>query len=235
MAGIKGIQLRHPSRIIRGNTKVREDNRDIWLEQYLDGLLSPGITNLGGSFHPSSLGNPCDRFLYLHYQGLLPGQEISSKLRRIFDHGNSTQSRYENYFNQLEFFVSREIPAVIDGPPIHGRADILLKIPEYGDYIVEVKTINDRGFGELRNAKEEHRIQLQIYLNILDIEKGGILYEDKNNQEIKIFGQRRDLVLWKGIIDRCNRIMKMEKLPSLESVEYVHDAKYCPCLGVADA
>jgi len=233
MPGIKGIQSGRPQKAAtRKNTKM---GRDLWFEGYLEDKLGyPSRINLGGSFHPSSLGNPCDRFLFLHFNGLLPGQDVPSKLQRIFDHGNTTQTRYEKYFQQLSLYIDREIPAAIESPPIHGRADILLRLPDTSQYLVEVKTINDRGFAELRSPKEEHRIQLQIYLNILDIEVGGILYENKNNQEIKIFRQEKDSKLWESIIKRCNNVMNMRLLPSLGSVAGIHDNRYCDCLGVVD-
>ena len=232
MPGIKGIQEK---RIKTAPVRSLKTNRETWLEELMeDGLGSPGIANLGGSFHPSSLGNPCDRFLYLHYRGLLPAQEIPAKLQRIFDHGNVAQTRFEEYFSQLRLYRSREVRAYIDSPPIHGRADILLEIPDIGEYLVEVKTINDRGFGELKEAKMEHSVQLQIYLNILDVDRGCVLYENKNNQEIKIFRQDKQVSMWKSLIRRCNAMMKMTTLPSLESVVGIHDDRFCRCLGVKD-
>lgn len=232
MPGIKEIQQRR-GKIER--PKVINNEREVWLEAEIDYHgAAPGIINLGGSFHPSVLGNPCDRFLYLHYRGMLPEQDISSQLQRIFDHGNVTQDRYKRYFQKMKLLVADEIRVIIDHPPIKGRADLLLKIPDSGDYLVEVKTINDRGFSALNGPKDEHRVQLQIYLNILEIERGGVLYENKNDQRVMIFGQQRDREFWDSIVKRCINIMDMKTLPNLGSVADIHDKRFCNCLGVRD-
>ena len=64
MAGIKSI-------ISSRDTDGTIDNDDIWLIKQLDACLENpkhhSSKDSTGTFYASSLGNPCDRFLFLHY------------------------------------------------------------------------------------------------------------------------------------------------------------------------
>ena len=95
MAGIKQIGTR-----ARVNTakpkktnkprKARAKNQDRWFLNHLENNL--GYTKhwtKSGVFYPSMLGNPCDRHLYLAYNGQLPDQRIGAKTVRIFDAGSA--------------------------------------------------------------------------------------------------------------------------------------------------
>lgn len=214
-----------------GIQKLLED--DNWLSKEIDNYLS-GISNTikskGRVFYASSLGNLCDRFLYYHFLGHIPEEPISAKLRRIFDHGIVTQERYAKYLIHIGRYIKSEISVKLDFPPISGRLDILLKGRDMKLFILEVKTINTTEFKKLQpnKAKEEHEIQLQVYLNLLPAEHGGILYEDKNTQAYSIVYFKKDLILWNSIIERCKKIMNLDTPPE---ISLPHN-RYCPCLRV---
>lgn len=193
--------------------------------------VAPGESRKG-TFYPSALGNSCDRALFLSYHVGLPSSEISPQLNRIFDHGNATQSRYKKYFSKLGYLVDEEVVVKHQFPPISGRADFLLNI-NGSIYVVELKTINKDGFSGLSGPKSDHATQLQIYLNMLDIKQGGVLYECKDNQDIKIFDLKQSKSAWKNILKRCEKIINMGIMPRLHEVEGIHD-RYCPCLLVKD-
>lgn len=223
------------------------DKENTWLIKKLNDSLAaiPDRQSGGGVFYPSSLGNKCDRFLYYHYKGLIPQEPISAKLRRIFDHGNATQDRYQKYFEKLRILIACELQLKYTDPPISGRADFILQyIDEEGqkdpisgiiqykmeNYILEFKTINDVGFKKLTSAVPDHEAQLQVYLNISNLEHGGVLYEDKDNQDLKLFSTTRNLEWWSMTLDRCRKVISLQTPP--ERVE-PHD-KYCKCLLVKE-
>jgi len=167
-----------------------------------------------GVFYPSMLGNVCDRYLYLAYRGKLPQQTIASVTHRIFDNGSSLEDRMTKYFEMMEIYKDRELPTKCDDPPISGRADFLLAHDEYGDVVVELKSINDKGFKNLYNKpKPEHFIQLQIYLQLLDKTNGIVLYENKNDQRLKAFKVERSSKEWIKITERCKFIQEATELP----------------------
>ena len=67
-------------------------------------------------------------------------------------------------------------------------------------------------------------IQLQIYLNLTDRDYGVVLYENKNDQNLKAFKVDRDKKIWNDILKRCKKIMTMTIEP-----EKCTGMWYCRC------
>jgi hypothetical protein len=220
MAGIKQIgnrsksQLKIKSKKKKQVRKPRTKNQDRWFLNHLEKNLK--FTKSGtksGAFYPSMLGNPCDRNLYFAYHGQLPDQVIEAKTARIFDVGSSLEIRMQKYFERTGIFLAAEQTVRLENPPISGRYDFLLRHDEYGRIILELKSINDAGFAALIEApKSDHLVQLQIYLNLVGMENGILLYENKNDQKLKAFKVIKDVSLWESVIERCLKIQAM--LPS---------------------
>ena len=230
MAGIKQIGNAVSKRPKKKKQvrKPRTKNQDSWFLHHLEDNLKftkPWTTS--GVFYPSMLGNPCDRNLYLAYTGQLPSQVIDARTVRIFDVGNSLEVRMKNYFERTGIFLASEQSVKFMNPPISGRYDFLLRHEEYGRVILELKSINDRGFKDLIDVpKSDHLIQLQIYLNLAGMEHGIVLYENKNDQKLKAFKVVQDINLWNSIIERCMRVQTMvpTEIPSL-----CKDNFFCSC------
>tara|TARA_R110002020_G_scaffold284230_4_gene499802 strand:+ start:309 stop:1013 length:705 start_codon:yes stop_codon:yes gene_type:complete len=233
MAGIKQINRTAvaPKAKTAKPRKARVKNQDRWLLKYLDDKL--GYTKKWTTkdvFYPSMLGNACDRYLYLAYNGQLPDQTIKAQTTRIFDNGNGLEDRMRKYFERLGLFLAAEQSLRLANPPISGRYDFLLKHEEHGRIILELKSINQKGFDLLIEApKSEHVVQLQIYLNLAEVSQGVVLYENKNDQTLKAFSITKDESLWNSIIERCIRIQNMlpEDMPKQCTGEF-----YCACRGV---
>ncbi len=209
-----------------------DEKSDIVLQSLDRAITSASIDHRPeskGTFHSANLGSSCDRFLYLHYNGLLPPSSVDAITQRKFDYGHTAEPRYKQYFQNMHSYIADEQPARIDDPPIHGRVDFLLTLPQIGlkQVVAELKTINDSGFKALTEATYYHTVQLQTYLNILDISHGFVLYENKNTQAVKIFFQEKNVVLWDALVDKCYRIMGLSELPKLKVLN--HD-RYCRCL-----
>ena len=204
-------------------------NQDEWLLSELDSTLrhTSRRTNKG-VFYPSSLGNPCDRFLYLAYHGMLPSQEIESTLQRIFDCGDYLGHRFEKYFEKMGVLLATESVVKCAMPNISGRIDFIIKHKDFPQAVIELKSINSRGVKALLDRpKPEHFIQIQIYLNLSNIDHGILLYENKNDQQVKAFVVKRDENVWTKLQERCYNVMNMEAMP-LKCT----GLKYCPCKGV---
>ena len=179
-------------------------------------------------FYPSLLGNTCDRYLYIAYNGMAPEQAITAQTQRIFDNGSYLENRMDEYFTALDIVLEREKVVKLDSPPISGRVDFLLKHSTHGEIALELKSINTRGFGALmKGPKPEHVVQLQIYLNLLPMDKGIILYENKNDQQLKSFVIDKDINEWESLLDRCHKIMGMTSAPT-----ECTGNKWCRCKGV---
>ena len=231
MAGIK--QIGKAKTIAKNKTPrkvaVRTANQDKeflkLLNEHLKGKMSP---HRGQVFYPSALGSTCDKYLYASFNGLLPWEDLDPRIKRIFDVGASLEDRMDKYFTKMGIVKAREMPLKMDSPPISGRLDFLIYHPTRGEVVLELKSINDRGFKELKSSpKHDHFIQLQIYLNMLDKDYGIVLYENKNDQNLKAFKVDRDVGVWNTLLERCFAIMGMSALP-----EKCTGDTWCKCKGV---
>ena len=227
MAGINQIGDSQPERPRSRRPRVKQDE---WLttaiDDYLTGVMKaprPGV------FHPSSLGNPCDRALWLNYHGKMVDQPLPPTLQRIFQNRNFLEDRVDKWFTGLRILMGREISVKYENPPISGRIDFLIRHDEHGIIPVELKSINTSGFGKLTRPKEEHFIQLQLYLQLGKYECGIVLYENKNDQQIKAFLVVRDDAVWESLLERCLRIQNMNTMPLICT-----GAPWCACKLVTD-
>ena len=201
MAGIKQIGINY--------------SQDKWLlkslDKYLEGEFSPMEA---GKFYPSALGNTCDRYLYLAYNGFVKERPLDAKLQRIFDNGAYLEERMGDYFANLDILISRELPVRLEYPIISGRVDFILAHDKYEQIALELKSINTRGFNALKQAPKP-------------LDHGVVLYENKNDQQLKAFELQRDPIKWKEIIDRCLRIMEMIEIPNI-----CGGNRWCQCKSV---
>tara|TARA_R110002020_G_scaffold246433_2_gene460204 strand:- start:641 stop:1036 length:396 start_codon:yes stop_codon:yes gene_type:complete len=127
-------------------------------------------------------------------------------------------------------FIAAEQSVKLANPNISGRYDFLLSHVTHGRILLELKSINTKGFEALIEApKPEHAIQLQIYLNLAGIDNGVVLYENKNDQELKAFKVDKDTKVWDNIIERCIKIQNMLPLdaPNICTGDY-----FCACKEV---
>ena len=234
MAGVKqiGRGTVAPKTRKRRTTKPKISvavNQDEWLVKTLDDRLQrKPRPSRGGTFYPSIVSSSCDRYVYLAFNGLMPPSPIAANVRRIFDCGDYLGYRFSKYFKEMGVLLEEEQPTKLEEPPISGRYDFLIQHEVFGRTIVELKSINDKGFKQLLiDPKTDHYLQLQIYLNILNIEHGIVLYENKNDQQVKCFQVTKNEEVWEQLIDKCYKIMKMTDLPKVCTGE-----KYCRCKEV---
>ena len=213
MSGIRKLSSLRPK---GDSTPQKIFSEETWLIKSLEESLGgPQRKNREGVFYPSMLGSYCMRLLYLAYNGLLPEQVIDDNLQRIFDNGSWLEERMASYFTKMDILLDREMEAKSTNPPISGRADFLLKHEDYDNICLDITSINDKGFEALNNRpKREHTVQLQIYLHILKLPYGVVLYENKNNQKLKAFGMLPDPEIWAQIVKKCEDVMAMMEPPS---------------------
>lgn len=216
MSGIRKLSELRQKTAPQGSGSDKTFSEELWLVKSMEEALGgPQRKSRAGVFYPSMLGSYCLRLLYLAYNGLLPERTIDDNLQRIFDNGSFLEERMETYFNKMGILLEREVEAKSDTPPMSGRADFILKHKDYDRVALELKSINDKGFEALKTRpKREHTIQLQIYLHILQLPYGIVLYENKNNQKLKAFGMLPDEGIWNQIVGKCTEVMQMLEVPS---------------------
>ena len=105
---------------------------------------------------PSQAGK-CNRAnYYMRIQEEGDGS-IDPRTQRIFDNGTYTHERLQSYLNEMFLLICDEVPLINDHTD--GFLDLDSEIA-----ILEIKSINDNGFTQLKDAKEEHKKQGLIYL-----------------------------------------------------------------------
>ena len=215
---------------IKKTERGRLVKQDIWLNELIDDYLHGTMTPpRSGVFHPSTLSNTCDRAVWLTFHGKMPSTPLEPTLNRIFQNGNYLENRVESWFQNLGIILAREMPVKLDNPVMSGRIDFVIKHQEFGRIPVELKSINTSGFGKLKGPKEDHQLQLQMYLNMANpkFDIGTVLYENKNDQKIKSFLVERDEKQWDDILTRCFTIQEMKEAPIKCT-----GAPWCACKNV---
>lgn len=197
-----------------------------WFISVLEGVqssFSPPRTDAGW-IHPSTLGDPCDAAIAFQFLGAPGVQEISARLQRIFDNGNCRDEFLKRDTakagislidpKKLVEFNGRvtEADRVIELPllRIRGELDEWVKNPANGEvFVIDFKTMNSRLWTELKAVKPDHHLQMLCYEFGKATYKGFVLYENKDNQDWKIFPADFDQAMWEEkITGRIARILK---------------------------
>lgn len=88
---------------------------------------------------------------------------IGARTQRIFDNGTYTHERLQSYLLDMELLLMDEVPLINDTYNIQGHTDGFLALKKEVA-ILEIKSINDHQFSQLKDAKEEHKKQGLVYL-----------------------------------------------------------------------
>lgn len=100
--------------------------------------------------------------------------------------------------------------------------------------VVDMKSINDRGFRKLKDEGPslKYKVQLITYCNILDLEYGVLIYENKNDSLTSSFkinrSENRDWPTIQRQIKLMNKMYDKKKLPPPRPLRKdSYDCKYC--------
>ena len=111
---------------------------------------------------PSQAGR-CNRANYYMRKQYEQDGSIDPRTQRIFDNGTYTHERLQSYLIDMGLLHMDEVPLINDEYNIQGHTDGFINLKNEVA-ILEIKSINDNQFGQLKDAKEEHKCQGLIYL-----------------------------------------------------------------------
>lgn len=111
---------------------------------------------------PSQAGK-CNRANFYMRKQVEGDGSIDPRTQRIFDNGTYTHERLQSYLIEMELLLMDEVPIINEEYNIQGHTDGFLDLSDEVA-ILEIKSINDNQYGQLRDAKEEHKKQGLIYL-----------------------------------------------------------------------
>lgn len=125
---------------------------------------------------PSQIGK-CLRSRYYARTGVPSDpNSISGRAQRIFDNGSGAHERLQGYLKEMGMLLMEELPVHNKKYNIQGHTDgalVLTPSEKFKGYaneiaVLEIKTINDRDFSKLIDAKLEHKRQGLTYVYCLE-------------------------------------------------------------------
>ena len=138
---------------------------------------------------PSQIGKCLRQRYYARTGATRDSNAVDARTRRIFDNGSKTHERLQNYLAEQGMLLMDEIPVINDNYNIQGHTDGLIAVSKVERAILEIKSINNNGFSQLKTAKEEHVQQGLSYVYCVE-ERRKYLHEQ--------YGSLSDLEADKG-------------------------------------
>jgi CRISPR/Cas system-associated exonuclease Cas4 (RecB family) len=139
------------------------------------------------SFAPSSIAygsGTCPRRWIMSFAGKYMSTENADALGiATMQNGVSGHDRVQRALEASGIVVETEFEVTYDDPPIRAFVDNIVEIDGI-KYVVEIKTTDeDKFFIRQTNMKglDYHYYQLLFYMYILKIERGFLVYENRNN------------------------------------------------------
>lgn len=156
---------------------------------------------------PSQIGCCLRSRYYARTQAERDPHSVDARTRRIFDNGSGVHDRLQSYLEACGLLLMREVPIINDEYNIQGHTDGILKLSNVELGVLEIKSINSRGFSELKSEKPEHTKQGLVYLYCLEAHrqylKSRYPTEDKFNLSI-LARRRRYAKYYQHLKDRKN-------------------------------
>ena len=132
------------------------------LDKYLVSLASTDSDRAVNVNAPSQAGT-CLRSRFYARMGFESDGVIDARSRRILDNGTKTHERLQEYLKAQGILLCDELPIHNLEYQIQGHTDGLLDLGKE-KAILEIKSINDKGFKDLKIVKPEHKRQGLVYL-----------------------------------------------------------------------
>lgn len=185
------------------------------LQLLLDSVTTKGQprTHIGAS----QIGHACDRRIWLDYHEEAQ-EEITPRGRRIFRVGKLLEELIREELERLDMVHIQDWQVPLSDPPLKGEADGIIKIKGEGSFILEIKSMNERGFKEIlkKGCQQTHFqywAQCQAYMGMSGLKEAILLVMNKNDQ--RLFAEKipYDDRLYLALLEKTQRIMNASTIP----------------------
>lgn len=142
------------------------------------------------SFAPSALGwesGRCPRRWQYMFNGVVIEDNNDYLSIATMSNGTLAHGRIQKALEASGAQLEVEKKIVCNDPPIFGYIDAIVKLKDYGDVPLEIKTTRVESFEHRRTTgtpADYHLVQLLIYMKLLNSQYGAIVYENRNDQSI---------------------------------------------------
>lgn len=157
-------------------------------------------------FHPSSLHLPAHE-LYRQYLEGDGNRQFESRILRIFDNGHDVHRRLQQYLTDIGLLKRTEVPVENESYEIRGHADGIVEFDGVSG-VLEIKSMNNNQFYNAHEPKADHLIQVNVYMFCLDIPRACLLYECKDNQELKEFYVKQDMSILNPVLEKIRFVQE---------------------------
>lgn len=138
------------------------------LEMYLLSLSAKDNDRALNVNAPSAVGQCLRARYYTRTNAPCDTFSIDARTRRIFDNGTAVHERIQRDLKEAGILLMDEVPIINEEYNIQGHTDGILKLSNIELGVLEIKSINSRGFSELKSEKPEHKRQGLVYLYCLE-------------------------------------------------------------------
>jgi hypothetical protein len=158
------------------------------------------------------MGHPCDAYWAFKFLGAPSVDRIAARTRRIFDNGSGRDAYLKSDMKKAGVsLIKKEEDRKIVIPELHirGELDDWVINPVTGEkFVVDFKTMNMDEFEKLEAVKPSHHAQMHPYMFAKQTYQGIVLYENKNNQELKPMPADFQPEFWQvQVVDRVHRVL----------------------------
>lgn len=156
----------------------------------------------GEFYHPSQLGQCLRKMWFDVKKAPKDGEETAEDLFKshlVFEMGTYAHVLFQNLCERSGILEQREVAIIDPKNRILGHGDGVLKIGGRR-YLLEIKTINARGFTELGAPKDAHKMQMTAYMKSLGLDAAIIIYIDKDGSRVKEFVYDYDAAYWRDVV-----------------------------------
>lgn len=182
------------------------------LDNYLYSLNDRPNLRPQECIHPSEFSFvECDRRIAYELLPIPRKEQISPRLRRIFDLGHAFHDVLQSLLSSGEEDFQEEVPVWHEATRLKGSCDGVSGVRGF-----EIKSISGKGFDKLSSPKRDHTIQATIYSAILKLKVVVYIYANKDTGQIADYETPLNKKAWHKIAARAERIVRMvreDKLP----------------------
>lgn len=217
-----------------------------------------GERGRGGGIHASELSR-CRRLIVysaMNTERKVQAQDKNPKQQRVFDIGTIVHAYVQSQFHEMCDWVNGDrkqltfedeaaihpgLGGVAQQYNMHSSCDGIFTFWQplgqnvYQPWMrvgLEIKTINDDGFGKLSKPKDDHMEQTCLYQKALDVPLMWVLYFNKNNQMVTRseppFLFKFNAALWGQIEKRIQEVYAMAQQAQLPARQEGFHCSFCP-------
>lgn len=168
------------------------------------------------SFAPSSIGyqhGTCPRYWHIAFDGAYFDDTPDPVGVAVMASGTAAHERIQGALEKSGVVKSLEEKAILEDPPIFGYIDLILTFDDE-DVVGEIKTTGGDIFRYRASTSKPaayHLYQILLYMHIKKLDKGFLLYEDRDTLNIAVIKVNMDEENTKRIEDALEWLRKVRK------------------------